>query len=167
MGLWRFIKRLKPRQLWKLCLLCTANLTKVWPTWKATKNSVAYATEIYGKSHQKNNQANAFRHALWSYLIAMYCLRKPEQKEDTLQWAIKITDMHEYLFPNKPLAREMDIHNNHLGIHYFKLHGELDEVEIINILKELTGESILISELEELEQIPKDKMVHLVNMNTL
>ena len=167
MGLWRFIRRLKPAQLWKLFLLCAANLTKVWPTWKATNKSVAYATKYYGKKHQKNNPANAFRHALWSYLIAVNCLRHEQQKDDIIQWAIKITDMHENLFPNEPLARAMDIHNNHLGVHYFKRYGKQDEEQIVTLLRDLIKESVQIKELKELEMIPKDKMVHLENMEII
>ena len=81
MRLWRFLRRLKPGQIWQLCKLSMANLNKVWPTWKATNRSVAVATELYGKSHHKNTPANAFRHALWSYLIAQYSMKRQEQKD--------------------------------------------------------------------------------------
>ena len=167
MGLWRFVKRLKPGQLWKLGLLCAANLNKVWPTWKATKRSVAYATQYYGKQHQKNTPANAFRHALWSYLIAVNCLKKRSQKDGIIEWTIKITDMHEDLFPNKPMARAMDLHNNHLGVHYFKKYGKREEEEIVTLLRDLMEESVQIKTLQELEMIPEDKMVHLVNMEII
>ena len=167
MRLWRIIRRLKPSQLWQLSMLSMANLTKVWPTWKATKKSVAYASEFYGKSHHKNTPANAFRHALWSYLIALYSMKKKEQKDEVIQWAIKITDLHEDLFPNKPMARAMDLHNNHLGVHYFKNQGWTDEEEIVEKFKDLTGGSVLINELEELKLVPGDKMVHLVNTEAI
>ena len=161
MGLWRFIRRIKPAQLWKLCLLCAANLTKVWPTWRATNKSVAYATKHFGKQHQYNNPANAFRHALWSYLIAVNCLKQDQQKDEIIRWTIKITDMHEDLFPNKPLARAMDIHNNHLGVHYFNRYGKQDEEEIVDLLRDLIRGSVQIKDLKELEMIPEDRMVNM------
>ena len=30
-----------------------------------------------------------------------------------------MTDLHEELFPNKPLERKMDLHNNQVGMDYF------------------------------------------------
>jgi hypothetical protein len=30
-----------------------------------------------------------------------------------------MTDMHEELFPNKPLETKMDLHNNKFGMDYF------------------------------------------------
>ena len=80
-----------------------------------------------------------------------------------VQWAIRITDLHEYLFPNEPIARAMDLHNNRLGIHYFEKYGPRKEEEIVVHLRKLTRDSVRIEDLEELELIPQDKMVHLVN----
>ena len=167
MNLYRFIRRSKPGQLWKLVKLCAANLSRVWPTWMATKKSVAYATKYYGKLHQKNTPANAFRHALWSYLIIKKCLKSKEPKDDVIDWAIKITDMHEDLFPNKSLARAMDLHNNHLGVHYFDKWGYRQELEIVMFFKDLTKESIKVENIEELEMISKDRMVYIENMDTI
>ena len=164
MKLWRFARRLKPAQLWKLCQLCLGNLTKVWPTWKATNRSVALATQFYGKEHQKNTAANAFRHALWTYLIARNCFKRKEQKDKVAEWAKKITDLHEELFPNKELAKAMDLHNNYLGIYYFKKYEWIDDEEIVDRFKSLAQESVLINNLEELALVPPDKMAHMINM---
>ena len=164
MKLWRFVRRLKPIQLWKLCQLCLGNLTKVWPTWRATKKSVSLATQLYGKEHQKNTAANAFRHAMWTYLIARNCIKREEQKEIVAEWAKKITDLHEELFPNEELARAMDLHNNNLGIQYFKKYMWTDDEEIVYRFKSLAQESILINNLEELALVPIDKMAHMLNM---
>ncbi len=30
-----------------------------------------------------------------------------------------MTDLHEELFPNKPLEKKMDLHNNKIGMDYF------------------------------------------------
>lgn len=167
MSLWRFIRKLKPGQLWKLCKLCAANIFKIWPTWRATNKSVAYATRYYGKWHRKNTPANAFRHALWSYLIASKCLKHEDQIDEVSDWAIKITDLHEELFPNSPIEKAMDLHNNHLGVYYFRRFGSQAEEEIVSKLKALTPHSLRIEHIEKLRGVPEDKMVHLVNMELL
>ena len=165
MRLWRFIRKLKPGQLWKLCKLCGVNLLKIWPTWRATNKSVAYATRYYGKWHHKNTPANAFRHALWSYLIAAKCLKREDQVDEVIDWALKITDLHEELYPNEPIEKAMDLHNNHLGVHYFRELRIRSEEEIVSTFRELTQHSVRIAHMKELEGVPEDIMVHLINMD--
>lgn len=48
----------------------------------------------------------------------MYCC-KVSSPEKALAFCKRITDLHEELFPNKPLETKMDLHNNKIGMDYF------------------------------------------------
>lgn len=144
-------------------MLCIGNLSKIWPTWKATKKSVAYASKYYGKTHHQNTPANAFRHAVWNYLIIRGCYNKPEQLESGLSWAKKITDIHEELFQNDELAKIMDLHNNRIGRKVFSINVDKSEAEMIEIFREMTRNSLKINSMADLKSIDEISMIHMVD----
>ncbi len=130
-------------------LLSRAFITKpryIIPTLKATKKTIEICDISFGKKHHEDNPTNAFRHALWNFLISEKCYRVSWSLEKTMLWTQKITDLHENLFPNKPLAKEMDLHNNLVGRELFKAHlgKEQDPVEVLNkkMLKAVKVKSI-------------------------
>jgi len=84
----------------------------------ATVKSFVLAKKFFPKTNSTNGVGNAFRHALWCCLIMMYCC-KISSPEKALKWCKKMTDMHEDLFPNKPLETKMDLHNNKVGMDLF------------------------------------------------
>lgn len=84
----------------------------------ATYKCLKIIRKKYPKTHHESGVGNAYRHALWSSLILMYCCKITSSKK-ALAWCIKITDLHEELFPNPPLERKMDEHNNQVGIDIF------------------------------------------------
>ncbi|WP_133439320.1 MULTISPECIES: hypothetical protein [Chryseobacterium] len=84
----------------------------------ATVRSFSLAQKHFPKSHATNGEGNAFRHALWNCLILMYCC-KISSPQKALQYCKEMTDLHEELFPNKPLETKMDLHNNQVGMDYF------------------------------------------------
>ncbi len=48
----------------------------------------------------------------------MYC-SKISSPEKALDYCRRMTDLHEELFPNKPLETKMDLHNNQVGREFF------------------------------------------------
>lgn len=84
----------------------------------ATVKSFSLAQKHFPKTHSNNGEGNAFRHSLWTCLILMYCCKISSPKK-ALDYCKKMTDMHEELFPNKPLETKMDLHNNQVGMDYF------------------------------------------------
>jgi hypothetical protein len=48
----------------------------------------------------------------------MYCC-KISSPEKSLYFCKRMTDLHEELFPNKPLETKMDLHNNKVGMNLF------------------------------------------------
>lgn len=84
----------------------------------ATAKSFALAQEYFPKTNSNSGVGNAFRHALWTCLIMMYCC-KVSSPEKSLRYCKKMTDLHEELFPNEPLEKKMDLHNNQVGMNLF------------------------------------------------
>jgi len=120
MKIWETIKRFKLRQLFVLSKTLLLNPVYILPTYSATKETLKICDEKFGNAHHKNNKANAFRHALWNFLIAEKCFRRNNSVEKSIFWTKKITDLHEELSPNKSLARTMDLHNNEVGRKLFQ-----------------------------------------------
>ncbi|SDQ41875.1 hypothetical protein SAMN05421664_1535 [Chryseobacterium soldanellicola] len=84
----------------------------------ATVKAFTIAQKKFPETASNNGIGNAFRHALWCCFILMYC-SKVSSPEKALNFCKRITDMHEELFPNKPLETKMDLHNNKIGMDYF------------------------------------------------
>ncbi|AZA52791.1 DUF6973 domain-containing protein [Chryseobacterium sp. G0201] len=84
----------------------------------ATMQAFTIAQKRFPETASNNGIGNAFRHALWCAFILMYC-SKISSPEKALDFCKRITDMHEELFPNKPLETKMDLHNNKIGMDYF------------------------------------------------
>ncbi|WP_294205008.1 hypothetical protein [uncultured Chryseobacterium sp.] len=84
----------------------------------ATIKAYRIAQKKFPKTASNNGIGNSFRHALWCCLIMMYCC-KISSPEKALKFCKRITDLHEELFPNKPLETKMDLHNNKIGMDYF------------------------------------------------
>ena len=81
----------------------------------ATTKSFLLAQNKFPKSSSSNGIGNAYRHALWTCLILMYC-SKVSSPEKSLEFCKKMTNLHEDLFPNEPLEKKMDLHNNIIGM---------------------------------------------------
>ena len=93
----------------------------------------------------------------------MYCC-KITSPEKALAWCKKITDLHEELFPNEPLQRHMDLHNNKIGINYFQsllpgIHRQFFETSFfVDALFEKTKTAIV---LESTDQDPANDLVYI------
>lgn len=84
----------------------------------ATLKAYSIAQRKFPDTASTNGIGNSFRHALWCCFILMYCC-KVSSPEKALDFCKRITDLHEELFPNKPLETKMDLHNNTIGMDYF------------------------------------------------
>lgn len=84
----------------------------------ATLKAYTIAQKKFPETASTNGIGNAFRHALWCCFIMMYCCKVSSPKK-ALEFCKRITNLHEELFPNKPLETKMDLHNNKIGMDYF------------------------------------------------
>lgn len=162
MKLIKQLKRLDFKSILTLLRLCFRFPFFVLPTLSATKKCMSISTEHYGRKHYKNGPANAFRHALWNYVIAKKCSFLTSNKATLLIWAQKITDWHEHAFPNRELAKKMDLHNNEVGRFIFSLHSFKTEYEVIKILKKMTLVSVKVDSNSNFADF-KNRLVHIIN----
>ena len=120
----------------------------------ATIRSFLIAKKYFHETNSTNGIGNAFRHALWTCLIMMYCCKISSPKK-SLDFCKKITDLHEELFPNKPLETKMDLHNNKVGMNLFMemlqgIHRQFFETGFfINKLFEKTKTAKVLKSVDE------------------
>lgn len=164
MNLWGILKQVKPKDVWSLFKLLLRFPLFVYPTGIATFKCLRLSNNYFGKRHHKNNEANAFRHALWNYVIVIECQKWTREEYKANEWAELITDWHEDFSPNKDLARAMDLHNNQVGRDLSKFNGDKSIEEAIVHLKELVPYSIKISNREDLKNYT-NRLVHLIDLD--
>ena len=162
MTIWNRIKQLSIKQFFILLKVFIMRPLYIIPTHKATIETVLICDKLFGAKHQKHSRENAFRHALWNIIIAKNCYTPKRGVANVIEWAEKITSIHEKMAPNKPLETAMDLHNNKVGLTLFeeeKLYEKpLSEIKEI-LLKEMNF-GVKVSSAEEMKQ-HTDKMVYL------
>ncbi|MAU14816.1 MAG: hypothetical protein CMH46_04670 [Muricauda sp.] len=162
MNLLSIVKRVDFKNILKVILLGLSRPHFIIPTIGATKDCILISSKIYGDLHNKNGPANAFRHALWNFLIAKRCFKWQKNDEVVLAWAKKVTDWHEDSFPNKKLPKQMDLHNNEVGRFIFKMNSHKSEDEVIELLKQMAVKSNKINDSSTLSE-HKNQMVHILD----
>jgi len=160
MGLFKLINK---GNAWSFIILFIRHPFNLIPTILATYQCVKISNEHYGILHHKNNATNAFRHALWNFLIAKKCSIWRRNTRKAIRFAEKITNWHEEFSPNEPLEKEMDLHNNRIGRKFFIISEELPLDQVVIRLKRKVENSKRIENVEDLEKYTND-LVHIVEM---
>ena len=119
MNIWWRIRRLKIGQLIQLSILFLSEPFLIRPTLQASKRTMAICDDLFGRSHHRSNEANAFRHALWNILICQKTLKKTKNEEKSIIWTQKVTNLYEKVTDNSNIEKEMDLHNNGVGLNLF------------------------------------------------
>jgi len=158
-----FFKLINKGNAWSFLILFARHPFNLIPTTLATYQCVKISNEHYGTLHHKNNATNAFRHALWNFLIAKRCSKWRRNTKKAIRFAEKITNWHEEFSPNEPLEKEMDLHNNRIGRNFFIISEELPLDQVIIRLKDKVEDSKRITKVEDLEKYTND-LVHIVEM---
>mgnify|MGYP000198918917 CR=1 FL=1 len=154
MSIWKLIKGIRCKQLIVLVGFFLKRPMFMLSTGKATSQTLDIVQEKFPGIHGKDNSANAFRHALWNYLIAVRCLKNEKNIKTILSWTKEITDWHEDFSPNEPLARAMDLHNNQIGRALFESHENKTEKEAIIALELKLMDAVRVDSCEEVEKHP-------------
>ncbi|GHC44970.1 DUF6973 domain-containing protein [Ulvibacter litoralis] len=165
MNIWLRIKRLSLSQLTQLGFLFLKNPLLIWPTFQATKRTMALCDGLFGKSHHKSNQANAFRHALWNILICKNVLKRTKTTQKAVIWAQKMTHLYEKVTQNPLLDEKMDLHNNEIGQMLFLKVFDKKEAEIIQILEKEVEKAQKIDKIEDFE-LATNSLVYLEDKYT-
>lgn len=157
------IKILRFSQLIQLMKINLAHPLFALLTLLATYWTLRISKKYFPQTHHLNGKGNAFRHALWNCLIMMYCCKISSPKK-ALYWCEKITLFHENTFPNTPLQRQMDLHNNQVGRGLFlqmlpTIHRQFFERSFfINPLLKLTDNAEILN---NKNNISKNSLVYI------
>lgn len=149
------IRQLNFKEIFILLKLFLPQPFYIFPTYRATRETLKLCDRLFGKKHYQDNRENAFRHAYWNFLIAEKVFQKNNSVEESIIWAKKITDLHERMAPNQALARAMDLHNNEVGRNLFSNHPEENAVEK---LQDLMNFAVKITD-PELSKFDKNQLV--------
>ena len=149
------IRQLNFKEIFILLKLFLPQPFYIFPTYRATRETLKLCDRLFGKKHYQDNRENAFRHAYWNFLIAEKVFQKNNSVEESIIWAKKITDLHERMAPNKALARAMDLHNNEVGRNLFSNNPEENAVEK---LQDFMNSAVKITE-PELSKFDKNQLV--------
>ena len=161
MALAASIKNLSFKQFLVLGKVFAFNPQFIIPTWKATRKTLKICDRRFGQDHHKNTPANAFRHALWNFIICEKCHKIAKSSDKAKSWSKKITDLHEKLLPNSELEKRMDLHNNGIGRSLFEKHI----LKTLNAPSILTGKMETATKIRTVEEINrvKDELVYIEN----
>ena len=123
----------------------------IWPTRKATRQTLKICDSLYGKAHHNNGKENAFRHALWNVLICQKTLKFTKSEEKSVIWAKKVTDLHEKLAKSEKFDTAMDLHNNEIGRKQFLEVFDQNEVKTVDFIQKSLQNSKKVSKIDEIE----------------
>ena len=165
MAVGKRIAALNFRELVVLCLVFLKHPFYLRPSYRATNKTVVISNKLFGDLHHEDNRTNAFRHALWNYLICKNCLPVAGSPEKAMSWSKKLTDLHERLSPNEELAKMMDLHNNRIGREIFFNSLGKEEEEVIVVLQQKMKEAIKVSTVSEIK-VEKKNLVFIENLKT-
>ena len=154
MKIWTRIKQLSISQLWKFSILFLKHPLLIIPTISATKRTFEICNKLFGKEHNKSNTANAFRHMLWNLLICKNTLKRTKNKQKSVFWAQKVSDLYEKVTQNKPIEQAMDLHNNAVGRIYFLNLLDKNEQEIVVFAQEKMKNAQKVKEKEVMKRYP-------------
>ncbi|WP_034260160.1 DUF6973 domain-containing protein [Altibacter lentus] len=162
MTIWARIQKLSIGQLWKLSLLFLSRPRLIGPTLRATRKTMDICDRLYGKAHHKSTKGNAFRHALWNYLICHEHYKIAENKQKAVVWAKKVTTLYEKVTQNAIIDEKMDLHNNEIGRREFHSNILLKQEEIVSFFSEKTQKAVKIT--PESRNYPKNELVYIVEL---
>lgn len=151
MNIWSLVKRLSIKELFLLSILMLQKPLLVLPTLRATRRTIVMCNRLYDKKHHGHGRENAFRHALWNLFVSKYVFDINKNLNTAIDWAEKITDLHERISPNPPLEKAMDLHNNKAGRSYFKQIYAFSEKQIIEFLQQKVEKAEVIANVKDVQ----------------
>ena len=116
--------------------------------------------ELFGEEHHRSNKANAFRHALWNILICHKTLKRTHNREKSMIWTEKATNLYEKVTDNEKMEKAMDLHNNKVGLNLFLSVFDKKEEEIISILQNMMEKSQKVTNFDDFKKF-NQVLVHL------
>lgn len=153
MALGTILSLVKNKKAWGLALIFIRQPWYFVPTFWATYTCIRISDTYFGGEHHTNAPANAFRHALWNFLIAKHVFWWNRNLNKSVAWAKKITDYHEEMMPNTHLAKAMDLHNNTIGRRCFRDYKNLSTSDLVMLLLKKTKNAKKVKTINDIAQL--------------
>lgn len=166
MNTFKIIKRFNFKQLAQLFFLSIKYPLYIYPTLKATSKSFLEAKNEFPETHNKKGKGNAFRHAYWNTLVCYECFKWKKDRKRIVSWVNAVTYKHEQLFPNDPLDRRMDLHNNKIGVNFFIQSTFTSSDEISVRIKNKLESAQQIKTIDDVKKYPLE-LVYIADYDTV
>jgi len=144
----------------KLAFIVMRSPLLIKPTLRATKHTMKICDLLYGKAHHKNGKANAFRHAFWNIEICQRSFGVTKNVDKSVNWAKKITGLHEKMAPNGKLETAMDLHNNEIGRMLFISIIDRNESNFVDVTQKKIENAQILTKVEDVENC-KNELVYI------
>lgn len=161
MNIWVRIKQLSIKQLLQLAFLFAQKPHYIAPTMRATKETMKICDRMFGSAHHKSTKSNAFRHALWNYLICQKVLKITKIDQKAVNWTEKVTKTYEKVTNNTILDEAMDLHNNEIGRSAFLANNALKIEEIIAFFTKMMAKAVKIEQIEQIDSV-ENQLVYII-----
>jgi hypothetical protein len=136
MNIWGRIRQMSFGQLFRLGILFLKHPLLILPTLRASRKTFEICNRRFGLSHHGHGIENAFRHALWNILICQNSIKMTKNRQKSVIWAKKVTDLYEKVTKTDLLNRSMDLHNNAIGRKLFLESNSADlEQKLVEMMR--------------------------------
>lgn len=160
MNLWSRIKKLSLSKLMGLGWILVRTPKLIVPVYQMTQRTMSICDEHYGKAHFNSGKANAFRHALWNYLLCAEINNIIGDPQRSTSFTEQLVNHYEKVTQNEEMDRNMDLHNNLFGRNLFlNKFGENEENPIV-FLHKSAKMAKKITKTDDLEQF-SNQLVYL------
>ncbi len=90
--------------------------------YQAFEDANAWEKEMFGTpKNMGNTKGDAFRHSIWSVLMAQYNKDEYTHRQDARDWSRRFGTAHESCGGTTPQSKTMDLHNNWIGYNFWYL----------------------------------------------
>lgn len=149
MNIWVRIRKLSPSKLIGFGWILIRRPRLVIPLYRVTQRTMNICDEKYGNAHYFSGKANAFRHALWNYLLCHEFNKKLNDPESSIHFTERIVSHYEDVTQNERIQREMDTHNNQIGRDLFLSHLNENEDKMIIFIQNIAEKAQKVNKIED------------------
>ncbi len=152
MNLWGRIKKLSIPSLIGFGWILIRSPHLILPVYKVTQKTMQISNERYGKAHFYSGKANAFRHALWNYLL---CQKVNSIINNPIRSSIFtecLVNYYEKVTQNEAMERMMDLHNNEIGRMIFLSTLKENQEKMIDFIQKQAKNAQKVSKIESFQE---------------
>lgn len=160
MKLWVRIKKLSLPSLLGFGWILIRRPHLIFPVYQVTQRTMQICNERFGKAHFNAGKANAFRHALWNYLLCRKVNGIINNPIHSALFTERLVNYYEKVTRNEVMDRRMDDHNNAIGRNIFLSNLDENEEKMIDFMQNEAKNAQKVSQIEGFSNMG-NKLVYL------